>query len=43
MTLHDLAAFEARYGLKLTPWEADVMKSLDLTQLSVQLAPTRGG
>jgi len=33
MTLDDLDRFEQRFGYAFTPWEADVLKSLDLHQL----------
>lgn len=34
MTLHDLSAFEARYGYTLTPWEADCLNALDRAHLA---------
>jgi hypothetical protein len=36
ITLHDLDAFERRYGFSLTPFECDCIKSLDLAYLNTR-------
>jgi hypothetical protein len=41
LTLHDLAAYEARYGVTLTPDEADAIKALDAERLAAA-APEKG-
>lgn len=34
LTLHDLAAYERRYGLTLSPDDADLLKRLDTERLA---------
>jgi hypothetical protein len=38
LTLHDLAAYEARYGIALGPDEADLLKRIDVARLNAASA-----
>jgi len=39
LTLHDLDAYERRYGLALSPEDADLLKRLDLVRLAAAQPP----
>ena len=40
MAATELCAFSAIYGVTFTPWQADVLKVLDVTHISIQMEAT---
>lgn len=42
LTLHDLDAYERRYGIPIPPEDADLVKRLDLVRLAAARPPKAG-